>query len=67
MKTLMQFIEESNQDQVFVLYMEDGTMVNYFNDEPSAEAEKKKLESENKDNKCSIKKEKKSNFEKNDQ
>lgn len=66
MKTLTQFIEESNQDQVFVLYMEDGTMVNYFNDEQTAESEKKKLESENKDNKCSIKKEKRSNFEKND-
>lgn len=66
MKTLTQFIEESNQDQVFVLYMEDGTMVNYFNDEQTAKFEKKKLESENKDNKCSIKKEKRSNFEKND-
>ena len=66
MKTLTQFIEESNQDQVFVLYMEDGTMVNYFNDEQTAESEKKKLESENKDNKCSIKKEKRSKFEKND-
>lgn len=66
MKTLTQFIEENNQDQVFVLYMEDGTMVNYFNDKQTAESEKKKLESENKDNKCSIKKEKRSNFEKND-
>ena len=66
MKTLTQFIEENNQDQVFVLYMEDGTMVNYFNDKQTAESENKKLESENKDNKCSIKKEKRSNFEKND-
>ena len=34
MKTLTQFIEESNQDQVFVLYMEDGTMVVVENGRP---------------------------------
>jgi len=64
MKNIRDYILENSDEDIYTLYMDDGTMVNYFNDEKSAEEEKQKLEKENKDNKCTIKKEKRSTVEK---
>jgi len=64
MKNIRDYILENSDEDIYTLYMDDGTMVNYFNDEKSAEEEKQKLEKENKDDKCTIKKEKRSTVEK---
>lgn len=65
MKNIVDFIKENaDSEDVYVLYMDDNTMVNYFYTKKEAEEEKIKLEKENKDNKCTIKTEKKSNYEK---
>lgn len=65
MKSLQEFIlEKENEDQVFVVYMGDGTMTNYFDSEDDAKTEVEKLNKESEDNKATYKKEPKSNIEK---
>ena len=65
MKSLEEFVlEKENEDSVFVVYMGDGTMTNYFNSEDEAKVEVEKLNKESKDNKATYKKEPKSNIEK---
>jgi len=53
---------EEEEDKVFVLYFDDGTMYNFYPTEPEAKAEKEKLEKESKDNKLTIKTEPLTNF-----
>lgn len=65
MKSLQEFVlEKENENQVFVVYMSDGTMTNYFDSEDDAKAEVEKLNKESEDNKATYKKEPKSNIEK---
>lgn len=65
MKSLEEFVlEKENENQVFVVYMGDGTMTNYFDSEDDAKAEVEKLNKESEDNKATYKKEPKSNIEK---
>lgn len=63
MKSLKEYINES-QDDVYVVYYDDGTMYNYYMTRDEAENESKKLNKENSDFKTTIKVEKRSNFEK---
>ena len=64
MKTLSKFLfEKQDNNYVYAVYFDDGTMSNYFSTEEEAEEEKINLETENKDNKCTIKKELLSKFE----
>ena len=53
---------EAEENQVYVLYFDDGTMYNFYPEKEEAEADKKKLEKESKDNKLTIKTEPLSNF-----
>lgn len=67
MKSLQDFVlekEQEKRDEVFVVYMGDGTMTNYFDSEDDAKAEVEKLNKESEDNKATYKKEPKSNIEK---
>ncbi len=65
MKSLEEFVlEKENENQVFVVYMGDGTMTNYFDSEDDAKKEVEKLNKESEDNKATYKKEPKSNIEK---
>ena len=58
---------ESNEEQkVYVVYLEDGTMYNFYYDENEANEVKEKLDKESPINKPSIKQEPISNFIKND-
>ena len=73
MKTLNEFIHEAQevkevketkeQDNVYVVYFNDGTMDNYFESKDDAEARKEELNKEMPDNKCEVKEEPRSNFE----
>ena len=53
---------EAEENQVYVLYFDDGTMYNFYPEKEEAETDKKKLEKESKDNKLTIKTEPLSNF-----
>ena len=65
MKSLEEFVlEKENENQVFVVYMGDGTMTNYFDSEDDAKKEVEKLNKECADNKVTYKKEPKSKIEK---
>lgn len=58
---------ESNQEtNVYVVYLDDGTMYNYYYDEDEANDVKEKLDKESPINKPTIKQEPISNFIKND-
>ena len=59
-------IEEKNQanDNVYVVYYDDGTMYSYYETKEEAEEEAKKLTKENSDFPASVKEEPKTNFEK---
>ena len=70
MKTLTEFLQESVQvqetasdDNVYVVYFEDGTMDNYFESKDEADARAKELNNEVESNKCTVKEEPRSNFE----
>lgn len=66
MKKLTDFILESQakKDNVFVVYFNDNTMDNYFDNKEDAEARKDELNKEMPDNECTVKEEPRSNFEK---
>lgn len=65
MKTLEEFIlEKESEEQVYVVYYENGEMENYYTDEDEAKSKVEELNKECEDNKASYKKESKSNFEK---
>lgn len=64
MKKLSEFIKESNEDVVYVIYLEDGTMYNYYNDKNEAQKEADSLNAESKCNKAKVKEESRKNFEK---
>lgn len=57
-----EIVFEAEDDKVYVLYFDDGTMYNFYQSEAEANVEKKKLEKESKNNKLSIKTEPLSNF-----
>lgn len=57
-------VEESSDDQVFVVYFGDGTMYNYYTDIKEAEAQRDALNKEVPDNKAEVKKEPMSNIKK---
>lgn len=67
MKSLSEFIAEAeagiSDDDVYVVYFSDNTMENFYYDEAEAKKIADKLNKECPANKCTIKKEKKSNFE----
>lgn len=63
MKDLKTYLKEAAEESVYVVYMGDGTMVQYFADEQEAKDLKDKMNKESSDNKAEVKKEKKSNFE----
>ena len=65
MKTLKEFIleEQSLDDDVYTVYFNDGTMYNFFESEDEANKIKEKLNAECEDNKCTVKKEKKSSIQ----
>ena len=64
MKNLVEFLKESNDEDVYVVYMCDDTMVNFFYTEKEAETEKNKLNKEAPGNEAYVKKEPKKNIEK---
>lgn len=64
MKNLVDFLNENKEDNVYVVYMGDDTMVNFFYTEKEAEIEKNKLNQEAPDNEAYVKKEPKKNIEK---
>ena len=53
---------EAEEEKVFVLYFDDGTMYNFYPTEDEAKAEKEKLEKESKNKKLKIKTEPLTNF-----
>lgn len=57
-----EIVFEAEDDKVYVLYFDDGTMYNFYQSEAEANVEKQKLEKESKNNKLSIKTEPLSNF-----
>lgn len=67
MKSLSEFIAEAatnvSDEDVYVVYFDDGTMYNYYMTEEEANKTKDSLDKECPANKCKVKKEKKSNFE----
>jgi len=65
MKSLQEFITEAeSSEDVYVVYMGDGTMENFYYTEDDAKAKVDELNKENPDAKASFKKEPKSNIEK---
>ncbi len=65
MKSLQEFINESeSSDDVYVVYMGDGTMENFYYSEEEAKSKVDELNKENSDAKASFKKEAKSKIEK---
>lgn len=65
MKNLVEFIQESSsKEQVYVVKGDDGTMFNYFSTEEEAKKAADELNKENPDNKATISKADKSEFEK---
>ena len=65
MKDLKEFIlEADSSEDVYVVYMGDGTMENFYYSEDEAKAKVDELNKENADAKASFKKEAKSKIEK---
>lgn len=64
MKNLSEMIYEASEDQVYAIYLEDGTLYNYYEDEAAAKKEADELNKESKCNGAQIKKEPRKNFEK---
>ena len=65
MKSLQEFITEAeSSEDVYVVYMGDGTMENFYYSEAEAKAMVDELNKENSDAKASFKKEAKSKIEK---
>lgn len=64
MKNLSEMIYEASEDQVYAIYLEDGTLYNYYEDEAAAKKEADELNKESKCNGAQIKKEPRTNFEK---
>ena len=65
MKSIISYIKESEEkNNVFVVYFNDGTMYNYYTNKEEANKVKDQLNQEMPDNKCTIKEEPLSNFEK---
>lgn len=58
MKSLVQYIKEAMDGDVFVIYDQDGTIVNVSYDEAEAKRISKEYADQNSDNKPTIKKEK---------
>ena len=66
MKTLSTYINENkveSDDNVYVVYYDDGTMYDYYMTEEEANKVASKLTKENSDFPASVKKELKTNFE----
>lgn len=61
MKSLSNYILEK-EDNVYVVYYDDGTMYNYYMTKEEADIESDKLNKENKDFPTTVKTEKKSSF-----
>ena len=64
MKNLSEMVYEASEDQVYAIYLEDGTLYNYYEDEATAKKEADELNKESKCNGAQIKKEPRKNFEK---
>lgn len=64
MKNLSEMVYEASEDQVYAIYLEDGTLYNYYEDEAAAKKEADELNKESKCNGAQIKKEPRKNFEK---
>lgn len=64
MKNLSEMVYEASEDQVYAIYLEDGTLYNYYEDEAAAKKEADALNKESKCNGAQIKKEPRINFEK---
>lgn len=64
MKNLSEMVYEASEDQVYAIYLEDGTLYNYYEDEAAAQKEADDLNKESKCNGAQIKKEPRKNFEK---
>ncbi len=64
MKNITEFIKEAAEDQVYAVYFGDGTLYNYSPDESEANEWKDKLNTEAPSNKCTVKKEPITNFQK---
>lgn len=64
MKNLSEMVYEASEDQVYAIYLEDGTLYNYYEDETAAKKEADDLNKESKCNGAQIKKEPRKNFEK---
>ena len=64
MKNLSEMVYEASEDQVYAIYLEDGTLYNYYEDEAAAKKEAEELNKESKCNGAQIKKEPRKNFEK---
>ena len=64
MKNLSEMVYEASEDQVYAIYLEDGTLYNYYEDEDAAKKEADDLNKESKCNGAQIKKEPRKNFEK---
>jgi len=64
MKNLSEMVYEASEDQVYAIYLEDGTLYNYYEDEAAAKKEADDLNKESKCNGAQIKKEPRKNFEK---
>ena len=66
MKTLLEYIQESNStsDQVYTVYFGDHTMYQIYNDKDEAEKVKDDLNKESADNKCYVKPESKKEYTK---
>lgn len=63
MKSLKQFITETEGEDIYVVYFDDNTMYNYYPTEEEANKVKDELNKETKVNKCQVKKEKRSSVE----
>lgn len=64
MKNFTEYIKEATADQVYAVYFGDGTLYNYSPDETEANEWKNKLNTEVPSNKCTVKKEPITNFQK---
>ncbi len=62
MKTFTEYIKEGIEQEVFAVYFKDKDLYNVYDNEEDANAAAEQLNKEAKDNKCFVKKEKKSDF-----
>lgn len=63
MKNLSEMVYESNEDNVYAIYLEDGTLYNYYESSEEADKEAESLNKESKCNGAKVKKEPRKNFE----